>query len=230
MLQQVAQLKMLREAAPVLKDNEEFAEELDLEAAMLDTVMDPRRENVRMLENLTEAVEKQKEKDAYQSIQEMKKMMRRLRDPEGKESPVSDLSEALAKGDFEKAHEALNRLQDEIATAEKEGNREQVEQMQKQLDGLGKKLEKLAADSKKIEDTLQQAGIDPKDMEKILEALKKNDLSAVKEKLQATNLSPEQIKDLAKKLSNRQAAEQMCQKMGSALSQAASPMGGSASG
>lgn len=221
-LQQVAQLKMLRESAPVLKENEEFAEELDVDAAKLDTRMDPRRENVRMLENLTESVKKQRQDDAYRSMEEMKKMLRRLRDPEAKESPVSEMAEALARGDFKEAREALNRLQDQVAAAEEQGNREQAEKLQEKLEALGKKLEKLATESKKLEDTLQQAGVRPEDMEKILDAIRKNDKSAIKNQLSASKLSPEQIANLMKKLSNRQAAERMAMNLGSALSSLAS--------
>ena len=135
-LKQVARLKHLKEEHPALANKEEFESEMDVQAAKLETPMDLQREMVKKLENLMDSVEKQKAREKYDSLKEMKKMLRRLQEPQGKPSPVSQVAEALSKGDFKEARQALNKLQDELAKHEQEGNREQIEQLQEQLDVL----------------------------------------------------------------------------------------------
>jgi hypothetical protein len=229
-LKQVAKLKRLKQESPLLKDDREFDADLDVQAAELETPLSARRELVKKLENLAEAVRQKTEQGKYNSLKEMKKMLRRLQDPQRKSSAVSKVADALSRGNFQQARKELEKLQDELAKHELEGNREQVERLQKQLDALGKRLEKLATDSKKLEDTLKQAGIKSEDAKRMLENLSRKDFSAVRKQLQDANLSAEQIEKLLKKLKDRRLAETMAKNLGAALQMAAGQSAGSESG
>jgi hypothetical protein len=221
MLTQMARVRQIKESNPVLRDNKEFEADLDVQEARLETPMDLQRDMVKKLENLMDSVQKQKEQDKYDSFDEFKRMLRRVQDSQPKPSPVSQVADALSKGDFKEAKAAMQKLQDELAKHEQEGDREQIEKLQQQLDALGKKIEKLSTESKKAEDALKQAGIKPEDMKRLLDNLSKKDFDSVRDQLNQSNLSPEQIEKLMSKLANRKMAETMCQNLGAALQMAA---------
>lgn len=137
-----------------------------------------------------------------------------------RDGPASELSKALAKGNFKDAKKALDKLQEKI----KNGNltEEQKKALQEQLQELAKQLGQLAQANAALANALQQAGLDGN--------LASNP-QALKEALQnAQNLTEEQKQQLQQMANAMAQAGQICQSMGGAMQGIAGDLGGDPAG
>jgi hypothetical protein len=220
---------------PALEELKPDLEELSKEP--LDKFTDPsdiRHEAIKKIDKLEDAVKKKREDAKYDSVDEMRKMMRALRPQQDSKSPTSKLRKSLSQGDFKTAKEQLENIRDQLATLKSEKDKELVQQLGKDLDDLAKKLEELAKNEEQMKQKLQEAGIDKEDAERILEALKKKDIDQLKKELEKRGLNQQQAEQLAKQLQQKQQACGQCQRLSQAMEQASqscsSGQGGTAAG
>lgn len=203
-----AKVEFKDEQAKAGKEGEQ-AKELDPEAI--------RRAAGRDLTNLSEKLQEAKEGDKAAQLQALKDEMQKLRQPG--EGALSELSRDLSKGDFGKAKQALDKLQQQLANDASMSN-EQKQQLKDQMNNLAQQLQKLGENQEQVAKQLEQQGLDRKTAEEL--AKKASDPEALKKALEELkNMTPEQKEQLLKMA---QAAAKACQNA-SSLGDAMSKMG-----
>lgn len=223
--QTMERVKQLAENNPALKDIEGFQ---DLVDPKTDGATDPdelKRDAIKRLDRLEEKLKAQQESAQSDELQEIKKMLQRLGEPQQAESAVDKLRQGLAKGDFQSAQKAIKELQEKLAKAKSEGNEAQVQAMQKQLSKLADEMDKLAS-QKRLEQELKKSGLREKDAKDLLENLSKRDLESIKKELEKKGLSPEQVKKLMKQVAKSKAACAKCKGLAKSMQAAAQSMKG----
>jgi len=147
-------LKRLMERAQLeLKDEPGEAQAFkagDLSAAKI------RKNHVRKLTDVREQARKLKQGAKARSLEAMRKALRKLRTPGP--GPLEQFSRSLARGDFSKAQEALDKLSQQLADGSL--SPEKQDQLRKQIENLKKQMEKIAADRRQLEQALREAGMD----------------------------------------------------------------------
>ena len=204
-----SEVTSLIEAQPQLQ--EAMAEQLDaLEAEQARlaeeqlTNEERLRAELKQMTELDRSLEELIEGEQAQSMESLRSRLREMERPEGDET--SALSEALARGDFAEAKEALDSMQS--AMDDPSMPQEQREAMAEQLKDMGRQLNELARDQDALAEAIEQSGLDPKlaDSPKALE-------DAVE---QAEQLTEQQREQLLEQIKAEQAAQQACEKMGEA--------------
>jgi hypothetical protein len=178
----------------------------------------PEEARQEAIKRLTEAQNKLndvlKSEDA-QKLDMVKDKLAQLDADQGSET--ADLTKALKEGDFKKAQEALEALK-----AKAENDPAKKAEIEKQLEGLGKQIEKLAENKAGLEKALQKANLDPK-------------LAGNKEALEralenAKGLTEQQKQDIRKAAEAQQRAQEKMQEMSKACNGACDKPGGQKSG
>ena len=134
----------------------------------------------------------------------IEKSLAQLKSEDG---PGKELSDAMAKGDFKSAQQALQKMQDQMAKGQL--SEDQKKQLGDQLNNLAKQMEKLSQDQQKLENALKQAGLDPQ--------LAKNSQALQQALQQNQNLNQQQKQQLQQMAAAQQAACQACKNMSSAM-------------
>jgi hypothetical protein len=219
---QIRQVKSLAKTNPELaKLSEDLAKIAEGPDGRPDKPGKLRHTAIKKLDAMQDVLKQKRAGDDFRNTKEFKKMLRGLKPPQDKESSVSKLTQALAQGDFKAAREQIKELKSELDALSKTGDAKQTKALQKQLDTLAMKLEKLA-DNKKLKQQLQQlAGMKKEDIEKMLKNLTPEDIERVKKELESKGLSQTQIQQVAQKMKQQAGAKEMAQKMSEALKQAA---------
>ncbi|MHC4218467.1 MAG: hypothetical protein ACYSU7_08425 [Planctomycetota bacterium] len=178
----------------------------------LKTRQDVQRDAIKKLTDLNKRLDEILKGPKGKTAEALEKALEQLRTPE--EGPAKELAEALAKGDFKAAKQALAQLQ---ADAQK-GNLtpEQKKQLADQLADIAKQLEQLAQQQQQLEQLLQQAGLDPN--------LAQNAQDLQQAIQNAQNLNQQQKQQLMEMAMAQQAAGQMCKGLGQAMGQMAQGM------
>jgi hypothetical protein len=132
----------------------------------------------------------------------IEQMMAKLETPA--DGPAKELAEALAKGDFQAAQKAMQKLADEAKAGQLDPA--QKEQLAQQLQAIGDQLGDLARKQDALKQALQQAGLNPQ--------LANNPQALQQALQQAQNLNPQQQQQLQQMVQAQQAAQQMCQGLG----------------
>ncbi|MFH1418117.1 MAG: hypothetical protein ABII12_07540 [Planctomycetota bacterium] len=188
-----------------------------------------RRQTVKNLDNLQDALKKKAESDRYKALNETKKRLKQLGKPQDPKSELGKLIENLSAGDFDQAQQSIKALQEKLAKRAKGGGKDaaKLKELQKQLNDLAKQLEQ-AAEDKQSQRELQNAGLKEADAKRLLSNLSKKDPKQVEkaikdltERLKEKGMSEEQIKEMIEKIKQRQKACSNCQKMGNKMSGAA---------
>lgn len=218
---QMDTVKKLAQANPALEDLKDELGDLDQKAGgQLRRPSDVRHEALKQIEKLTDAVKQKRRGDKYEATKEMRKMLRGLKPPQSPDAPTEKLSKALRDGDFKSARQEIKRLQEQLATLKSEKDKELVAKLSKQLDDIAKQLKKVSRDEK-LAQKLQQAGVKPEDIKRMLQNLKKKDLDQLKKTLEKKGMSRRQIDKLTKQLQRKQMAGGMAQKLAQAMKKAA---------
>lgn len=205
---------------PALKDLEEQAGELKQEPnSKLTRPMDLERDTVKKLDNLADAVKQKRAESRFNDAQAMRKALRGLKVPTDSKAPTQKLSKALTQGDFQTAREEIKALKEQLATLEHEEDKEMVQKLGKQLKELSEQLDELAK-NKELRQKLSQAGVDPEQVDRLLNNLKKEDLEQVKKQLQEQGLSQQKIQQLAQQLQQQQSRGSQCKQLSKAMGQA----------
>ena len=209
-----AAVTSLIEAQPQLKDAmSDLLEEMEAEQAeRADELLTPeqlQREQLKRMTELERSLDELVTGERGQEMDALRSALEQLDQPDA--GDVQALSDALSRGEFDKAMEAVEQLRstlDDPALTEEERAK-----MARELEELAKQLEALAADQKALKDALEQAGLDPQ---------LANDAKALEAALnQADQLTEEQREQLLEQIQAQQAAQQACSKMGEACSQMA---------
>ncbi|MHC4081709.1 MAG: hypothetical protein ACYTFF_01790 [Planctomycetota bacterium] len=205
-----------------IEENPQLQEELsDLLGELANEGPDPdnlktreaiQRDAIKKLTDLNKRLDEILNGPKGKTAEALDRALEQLRTPE--DGPAKEFAEALARGDFKAAQEALARLQEEAA----KGNLtpEQQEQLAQQLADLAKQLEQLAQQQQQMEQLLQQAGLDPnlaKDLQALQQALQNNQ-----------GLNEQQKQQMMQMARAQQAAAGMCQGLGQGLNQMAQQM------
>jgi DNA segregation ATPase FtsK/SpoIIIE-like protein len=122
------------------------------------------------------------------------------------DGPANEMADALARGDFKAAKEALEAMMEQARNGEM--NAQQQEQLAQQMENLAQQLEQLAQQQDALEQALQQAGLNPQ--------LANNPQALQQALQQAQNLNQQQKQQLQQMAQAQQAACQMCQGLGQA--------------
>jgi hypothetical protein len=194
------------------------------------------RERVKEMTSLEEQM-KLREKEMAEKTRSLKEQLRRLdlstqKDGDG---PAKDLQNALAKGDLNRAKEAIEQLNKRIQ--KQELTEKEKEQLRRQLQDMKEKLQRLA-EAKKKEQELKAANLDPASLKKELQkekqrlaglnklaeqmgkcekGLKEGDMEAASQslsemakKLDGMDLENQELQDLREQLARLQDAKDSC--------------------
>ncbi len=218
-------IKKMAATNPALSDLKEEMEKLDLQAAeKMSRPEDVRNEAVKKLDRLADAVREKQQSEKFDKVSETKRMMRALEQPAGEQTPVQQLARDLKAGDFKSAQETIKKMQEQLATLKKDQDKEFVAKMQEQLEQLAKQMDKLA-DQEQLKKQLEQAGIKPEDVERMLERLSKEDLDQIRKQLEKSGMSQQQIEKLCQQCKKQQGASQAMKQMSQAMKSAAAAAG-----
>jgi chemotaxis protein histidine kinase CheA len=187
------------------------AKELDPEAI--------RRAAVRDLTNLAEKLSEEKEGEKAAQMEALKEAMQQLRTPS--QGPLNEFSKSLARGDFNKAQEALEQLNKQLADSSL--SQEQKDQLKKQMESLAEQLKKAGDQQEQVAKKLQEQGLDKKTAQEL--AKKASDPEALKEAMeQMKSLTPEQMQQLLKMAKAASEACKNASSMGECMSKMAQGM------
>ncbi|MCI0629145.1 MAG: hypothetical protein L0Y44_00645 [Phycisphaerales bacterium] len=142
----------------------------------------------------------------------LEKSLGQLKTPES--GPAKELAEAMARGDFKGAQEALKELMEKAEKGQL--NQEDKEKLAEQLKDIAEQLDKLAQQQQQLENALKQAGMDPnlaQNPQALQQAIQNNQ-----------NLNQQQKQQLQQMAQAQQAACQMCQGLGQACQNMAQGM------
>ncbi|MBN2446380.1 MAG: hypothetical protein JXO22_06635 [Phycisphaerae bacterium] len=228
--EQLEQLKQLAAAKPELEDLRTALDPLKVPDDLDATPEDMRREALKRIDNVAEQLEQQRQSGTTEMLDTLKRNLAQLK-PLGGNDPASELSKALAAGDFKGAQEAISKLQNAIDDATQNGDPEKQKdaaELQKQLSELAMKLEKLGDTGALRKELENKAGMSAEDAEKLLKQLAESgatDPQAIEKALQKalgdTKMSKEDVKKLARKVSQNQQACKARQGLAQSLAQAA---------
>lgn len=224
---QMAGLQELAQGNENLADLAKDLAPLKLPEQAPESPADVRREAVKQIDNVTKQMENKLAELNPEAMSELRRNLNQLQDP-AEQAESSQLSEALADGDFEGARQALEQMQQELAEAAKDlddpASKAKLEQMQAQLDRLAQQMAKLS-DSTEIQKELQnQAGMSADEAKKLADQLSQLDgeklKEALKKQLADKGLSQQQMEQIAKKIQNKQQAQKQMQKMAKQMQKA----------
>ncbi|MBI1827492.1 MAG: hypothetical protein HY287_05455 [Planctomycetes bacterium] len=216
----IEEVKKSAESIPGAEDLK--ADLASLEAtpnAQLENPGEIRREAIKKLDRLEDEMRAKRNTDQFDAVPQLQRMLRGLKAPESADAATQKLTQALQAGDFKAAKEEVQALKDQLASLKSDTDKEFAEKAQKQLDELGKQLEKLA-ENQDLKKQLEQAGIKKEDVERMLERLSKQDVDQLKRQLEENGVNSSQIERLAKQLQQKQQAGEMANQLAKALKQA----------
>lgn len=208
------------EENPALEDLKEQLEKLkDEPSAPLEKPDAIRHEALKRIDTLADAVKDKLNDPNYDKVRQFERMMRGLKVPNEAESPTRELTRSLAEGDYKEAQEQIKSLQEQLATLKHDEDKELAEKLSQQLEDLARQIEQLAR-NKQLEQKLQQAGIKPEDMKRMLETLSKQDLDQVRQALEKQGYNQQQIEQLARQLAQNQAVQSAARQLAQSMKQA----------
>jgi len=179
---------------------------------------DVRREAIRKLGELAEAIEnKLEESEQVRAGKVMNRLLKGLRNTPG--ALDNDLNRALANGQFGAAAKMLRDKLDQLNKDQL--SEEDRQKLADQVKNLADQLNDLADPQKQAEDTLEREGMDSETAKK-LAGLSQDDL---REALKKRGMSDEEIDDLLDKMKSSQRACQNCKGLAEALAKCRGQMG-----
>lgn len=170
---------------------------------------DSRREALRRVSELERRLDEIVNGEQGKQMDAMERALSEMEPDDN--AATRELSEAMRRGDFAEAREALEELQRKLESSElSESDREALSEA---LESMAKKLEEAAKNTEALEDALRRAGLDP--------ALAGNQQALEQALKQASGLNEQQLEQLKQMAAAQQSASQSCQNMSDAMSQLA---------
>lgn len=213
-------LNEIRKKHPEL---EKKAQEPDpLKLAGLDSPADLKKNALKEVNAAAARLQDKKNEAELAKVQEFKQMLRRLAAEPAPKSTVSMLSNALAKGDFKSAQEALSKIQQELAKLpESAQDQARAEQLRADLKKLADQLGKIAENDNKLKDQMRQMNLGDEEIKNLTENLSENKLDEMARKLAEKGLSQDQIDTLMKQAAKSAEAKKAASKLAQNLAKAA---------
>lgn len=209
----------LKEQAERLGLNLDFDEETEGEEVGVPDQQTPeqiRAAAVKKLTKLGDELAEKMDSREQQAREALENRLQRLRQPGP--GPAEDLARSLARGEFGKAKEALDQLEQQL----REGSLDEAqrEQLERQLANLSEQMDALADRQNEMEAALQQAGMSREQAEQLA-----GDPDALQQALEnMENLSEAQRQQLQQMAQAAQQAQQSMQNMSGSMSQMAQAM------
>jgi hypothetical protein len=224
------ELEELADQNPTIK--QEFKELQPIETGEIKTPLDVRNQAIKKINDASDQLKQKRDSVEMGKLTELKKMLRQLSGDSGsKSTPVAELKDALAKGDWDGAQKSIESLQQKLTQQpQSEAEKAQAEEIKKQLEQLAGALQKMAENDRKLEQMLDQAGVKKEDAAQAMKNLQNNDMQALQQQLQKQGMSQQQQQQLMNQLMQRCQACQLASKLGSNLSQAAGSQQGQQQG
>lgn len=222
-MQQVAEKTGDPSLAEDVKKLDALRDRKDVEASV------KRREAMKTLDRLQDALKKQAEDERFKQLNETKKRLRQIGPSSDPKSEVAQLMDSLSKGDLGEAQNEIKKLQESLAKKAKNGELDEKKrtEMQKQLNELSKKLEQAAQD-KQSQEELKKTGLSEAEAKRVLETLAKKDPQQLEkmakelaQRLKDKGVSEQQMKDMLSKMQKSQKAGEQCKSMASKMGKAA---------
>jgi chemotaxis protein histidine kinase CheA len=192
------QIKKKREQAEKddLKDAIEMFKKLEgeLEKMQQDTKLDPKQALAKLNEIKEQLNERRKELGNADALKKNLQNMEKFEN-----GPADELAEALKKGDFEKAEDALQELMENIKGGKMDQS--QIEKLEKQLEQLSNALKQAADAHEQAKQNLQEQ---IKQAQKNGDNQKAGELQRKLEQMQAMDSSMAQMQQMADMLSQCQ--------------------------
>jgi len=180
-----------------------------------------RRAAVKQLTSLTEKLEQQKEGEKPAQLESLKEAMRQLKQPGP--GPLDEVSRQMARGDFNKAQQAMKELQKQLA--DNSLSNDAKEQLKKQAENLSKQMEKMAENKQALEKKLESSGLDKKTAQELAQKAAAANPEDIKKALEAMkNLTEEQKKQLLEMAVASAKSQSMAQSMSEGLQKMANGM------
>jgi len=179
---------------------------------------------LKKLDAIKDVLKQQQGNDKARDNEEFKKMLRGLQTPQPPTTPAERLAKALASGDFKAAKEQIDTLREQLAKMSSPQDAQKLQELERQLAELSKKLD-WVADDKKLAEKLQQGGIDKKDLERLLRQPSKKDLDQLRQQLEKQGLTQKDINELLERLQKKAGAGAMAKQLSQSLQDAAKSAG-----
>ncbi|MEM9662685.1 MAG: hypothetical protein AAF937_10300, partial [Planctomycetota bacterium] len=171
---------------------------------------------VKKLTKLGDDLAEKMESQEQQTREALENRLQRLRQPGP--GPAEDLARSLARGEFGKAKEALDELEQKLREGDLDES--QREMLEKQLANLSKQMEQLGERQSEMEAALKQAGMSSEQAKKLA-----SNPEALKQALEnMQNLSEAQKQQLSQMAQSASQSQQSMQSMSGAMSQMAQAM------
>ncbi len=207
-----------------------------LEDAMKpDAAKDPdvlRREAVKQLDRLQDALKDKANSERFKALEETKKRFKQVAESSDPKNELGKLMEQMAAGRFDEAQKELKQLQEKLAkrSHDNPADAKKAEEIRKQLDQMAQKMEAAAKDQQS-EREMKNAGMSDKDVQRVLDALAKKDTRQLEklaeemaDRMKDRGVSKDQIKQMMDRAAQRQQACKQMQKMASKMGNASRQM------
>lgn len=173
------------------------------------------RAAIKKLTKLSDTLQEQRNGEEGMTFDAIKDAMNRMEQPE--DGPATEMSKAMARGDFAEAKKQLEKLADQIASGEMP--EDQKKQLEQQLEKMADAMGQMAENREQLEEQLREAGLSEAQAEQLAA-----DPNALEEALKEQGMSQEQIDELKQQAQAQQNASDAASAMSQAMGQMAQGM------
>jgi hypothetical protein len=173
------------------------------------------RAAIKKLTQLSDSLEEKRNGEEGMTFDAITDAMKRLESPEP--GPATEMSRAMARGDFAEAKKQLEKLAEQVKNGEM--TQEEKEQLQKQAERMSEALGQMAQNRQQLEEQLQAAGMSEQQAKQAAA-----DPAALEQALKDQGLSQEQIDQLKQQAQAQQNASDAAAAMSQAMGQMAQGM------
>ncbi len=173
------------------------------------------RAAIKKLTALSDKLEQERNGEKGMTFDAIQDAMKRMETPEP--GPATEMSRAMARGDFAEAKEQLEKLAEQIKSGEM--SEEQKEQLEKQLEKMAEAMGQMAENRQQLEEQLREAGLSEAQAQQLA-----SDPNALEQALKEQGLSQEQIDQLKQQAQAQQNASDAASAMSQAMGQMAQGM------
>ncbi|MEM9373423.1 MAG: hypothetical protein AAGA55_07250 [Planctomycetota bacterium] len=173
------------------------------------------RAAIKQLTKLSDTLAEQRNGEEGMTFDAIKDAMNRMEQPEP--GPATEMSKAMARGDFAEARKQLEQLAKQIASGEMP--EDQKQQLQEQLEKMSEAMAQMAENREQLEEQLREAGLSEAQAQQLA-----SDPNALEEALKEQGLDQEQIDQLKQQAQAQQNASDAASAMSQAMGQMAQGM------
>lgn len=197
------------------EDDNIFEDLLTPESAEFISPEESLRSAIKNLTSVTDKLEEKRNNEEGATFDAIRDAMKSLNTSE--ESPASEMTRAMARGDFKEAKEKLQELAEQMQNGDM--SESDKKELGKQLESLQNQMEQMAENSQQLQEQLKAAGLSEQQAKQLA-----TDPDALKKALEEAGLSPEQAESLAKAAQAQQKASDAASSMSQSMGQMAQGM------